>query len=282
MTTFETDPRNAVQAAAWDGDEGAYWAHHAERFDRAVACYHERFFDAAAIGLGDRVLDIGCGTGQTTRDAAVRAADGSALGIDLSAQMVDVARRLAAQHNVGNVTFEQADAQIYPFAPGAFEVAISRTGTMFFGDAHAAFANIARAMRPGGKLVMLVWQGPEPNEWIRALSQALAAGRELPSPPVGASGPFAFADPQRTRGVLTAVGFSDIELHPAAGPMWFGTGADDAFAFVLGLLGWMLEGLDDAGCARARDDLYATVSAHAGADGVTFDSAAWLVEAVRA
>src|SRR5690348_8644614 len=91
---LHVDPANAGQAQAWDGDEGAYWAGNADRFDRAVAAYHERFLAAAVIGRADRVLDIGCGTGQTTRDAARAAADGVALGVDLSGQMIALAGRL--------------------------------------------------------------------------------------------------------------------------------------------------------------------------------------------
>src|SRR6516225_8501986 len=129
---LHVDPANAEQARAWDGDEGAYWAGNAGRFDRAVAAYHERFLAAAVIGCADRVIDIGCGTGQTTRDAARAAADGRALGVDLSARMIERARRLAAEHEIANAAFEQADAQIHPFETEAFDVAISRTGTMFF------------------------------------------------------------------------------------------------------------------------------------------------------
>jgi len=164
---LHVDPANAEQARAWDGDEGAYWAGNAGRFDRAVAAYHERFLAAAVIGRADRVLDIGCGTGQTTRDAARAAADGVALGVDLSGQMIALAGRLAAGHGIANARFEQADAQIHPFPAASFDVAISRTGTMFFADPAAAFANIARALRPGGRLALLAWQGPERNEWIR-------------------------------------------------------------------------------------------------------------------
>jgi len=147
---LHVDPANAEQARAWDGDEGAYWAGNAGQFDRAVAAYHERFLAAAVIGCADRVLDIGCGTGQTTRDAARAAADGVALGVDLSGQMIALARRLAAGQGIANARFEQADAQIHPFPAASFDVAISRTGTMFFADPAAAFANIARALRPGG------------------------------------------------------------------------------------------------------------------------------------
>ena len=278
-TAMRVDPANAEQAGAWDGDEGAYWADHAQHFDRAVAAYHETFVAACGIAPGERVLDIGCGTGQTTRDAARAAGPGSALGVDLSARMIELARRLAASHDNGNVSFEQADAQIHPFPAGSFDAAISRTGTMFFGDPAAAFANIGRALRPGGRLVMLVWQGPGPNEWIREPGSALAAGRDLPAPPPGAPGPFALADPGRARTLLVSAGFSDIALDPLHEPMWFGSDPDDAHRFVLGLMGWMLDGLDQAGRERALDALSATVTARAGRDGVTFASGAWLIRA---
>jgi len=266
---------------AWDGDEGAYWAGNADQFDRAVAAYQDRFLAAAVIGRADRVLDIGCGSGQTTRDAARAAADGLALGVDLSGQMIALARRLAAEQGLGNARFEQADAQIYPFSAGSFDVAISRTGSMFFADAAAAFTNIARALRPGGRLALLVWQGPQANEWIRELGGALAAGRDLPSPPPGAPGPFSQADPRAARAVLAGAGFTQIELDALEGPMWFGTGGDDAYRFVLGMMGWMLHGLDDAGRGRALDNLRATVTAHDTGHGCLYQSAAWLIRATR-
>ena len=135
-----------------------------------------------------------------------------------------------AGQDIGNVSFEQADAQIHPFPAGSFDVAISRTGTMFFGDPAAAFTNIGRALRPGGRLVMLAWQGPGPNEWVRELSGALAAGRDLPAPPADAPGPFSLADSGRTRTLLASAGFSDIRLDALNGPMWFGSDPDDAHA----------------------------------------------------
>jgi SAM-dependent methyltransferase len=281
VTVLPVDPANAEQVQAWDGDEGAYWADHAQHFDRAVAAYHGTFMAACRITSGERVLDIGCGTGQTTRDAARAARTGSALGVDLSARMIELARRLAAEQGIGNAGFEQADAQIHPFPAGSFDVAISRTGTMFFGDPAAAFANIGQALRPGGRLVMLAWQGPGPNEWIRVLSTALAAGRNLPAPPPGAPGPFALADPGEVRTLLAAAGFSGITLDALHEPMWFGSDPDDAHHFVLGLLGWMLNGLDQTGRDRALDALRALVTAHASSDRITFGSAAWLIRAGR-
>ena len=274
-------PANVDQLRAWDGDEGAYWADHPEYFDRSIAAYHERLLATAAIAVTDRVLDVGCGTGQTTRDAARAATQGRAHGVDLSSRMLEHARRVAAREGLTNATFEQADAQVHPFAPQSFDVAISRTAAMFFGDHVAAFTNIGRALVPGGRMVHVVWQPLAANEWIREISGALAAGRDLPAPPPDA-GPFALADPDRVRSILSAAGFTDVELEGTTAGMWLGTDADDAAQFVLGLMGWMLEGLDEAGRTRAAHDLHATMAAHETADGVVFGSGAWTISATRA
>lgn len=279
---LRADPSNAEQAKAWDGGEGAYWAAHAEHFDRTVAAYHLPFMDAAAIGTGEQVLDIGCGTGQTTRDAARRAASGGALGVDLSAEMIALARRLATAEGLRHARFEQADAQIHPFGDRSFDVAISRTGAMFFGDPHAAFTNIARALRDRGRLALLSWQPLPANEWVAELSAAFAAGRDLPAPRPEAPGPFALADPGRVRQLLSGAGFTGIEIDPIQAPMWLGASADDAHAFALGLLGWMLEGLDADRRAQALGALRATVDAHTTAGGVVYNSGAWLIRAQRA
>jgi SAM-dependent methyltransferase len=246
------------------------------------AAYHLPFLNTAGIRAGDRVLDIGCGTGQTTRDAARRASAGGALGVDLSAEMIALARRLATAEGVGNARFEQADAQIYPFPEGLFDVAISRTGAMFFGDPDAAFANIARALRGSGRLVLLSWQPLPANEWVAELTAALAAGRDLPAPAPQAPGPVALADPSRVRQLLTGAGFTAVEIDPMQAPIWFGADTDDANEFALGLLGWMLEGLDEDRHAQALGALRATVTDHAGADGVVYESGAWLIRAQRA
>jgi SAM-dependent methyltransferase len=281
-STLTVDPANTEQLRAWDGDEGAYWSAHAERFDRCIAAHHGPFLDAAAITNGHRVLDVGCGTGQTTRDAARAAPDGSALGVDLSSAMLDVARRRAAHEALANVRFEQADAQIHPFEPETFDIAIGRTSAMFFGDRVAGLANVGRALRPGARLVLLTWQPLPHNEWIRELATALAAGRGVPAPPPGAPGPFTLAEPDVIDAVLTAAGYTNIVLDDRRESMWFGSDADDACEFVLGLMGWMLDGLDDAGRARALDALRATTHDHETADGVLYDSAAWIIRATRA
>jgi SAM-dependent methyltransferase len=275
------DPSNLEQAQAWDGDEGAYWTDNAERFDRSVAAYHGPFMRAAAIEASEVVLDIGCGTGQTTRDAARRAVRGFALGVDLSARMIDYARQAAAHEAIANVAFEQADAQAHAFDSERFDVAISRTGAMFFGDPVTGFANVARALRSGGRLVLLTWQGPGPNEWIRELSAAFAAGRDLPLPPPEAPGPFALSDSDRVRNILTAAGFADIEMEAHNESMWFGDDADDAYGFVLGLTGWMLQGLHNHERTRALENLRRTLAAHDTTHGVLYDSATWITRARR-
>ena len=281
LDALPIDSSNADQLRAWDGDEGRYWADHADYFDRSVAAYHQKLLATAAIGERDRVLDIGCGTGQTTRDAARAAAHGSAFGVDLSSQMLDCASLRAANEGLTNVTFAQADAQIHPFEPAGYDVAISRSAAMFFGDPDAAFSNIGRALRPGGRLALLTWQPLAGNEWIREISGALAAGRERSAPPPDAPGPFALSDPDRVHALLGRAGFTDVELEGVTAGMWFGNDAADAHRFVMGLMGWMLEGLDDEGRTRADTALLEAMSAHQTTEGVFFDSAAWVITATR-
>ncbi|ATW52738.1 class I SAM-dependent methyltransferase [Streptomyces peucetius] len=279
--TLHVDPSNAEQARSWDGDEGSYWAAHADRFDRAVHAYQRPFLDAAALHRGEAVLDIGCGNGLTSRAAARLTVGGPVLGVDLSGAMLRVARREAEREGLDSVRFEQADAQTYPFTEASFDVAISRTGAMFFAEPVTAFRNIARALRSDGRLVLLVWQGVERNEWFRSFATALAAGRDLPAPPPGAPGPFAMADPDVVRDRLTAAGFEEPELTGLRRPMYFGRYAEQAYAFVSGMLAWMLDDLDETGRARALADLRADIEAHATPEGVLYASAAWIVTAKR-
>ena len=274
-------PSNTEQLRAWDGDEGAYWAAHADYFDRSLAAYQPPFRAAADVRVADHVLDVGCGTGQTTLDSARIATSGSALGVDLSSRMIELARRRASEQGLANASFEQVDAQIHPFDPQVFDVALRRTGAMFFGDLGAAFANIARALRPGARLVLLTWQPLARNEWIREFIAALAAGRDLPGPPPNAPGPFGLSDPDRVRTILSTAGYGDVDVEGMSAGMWFGTDAEDALHFILGLLGWMLEGLDEDGRTRALDALRSTMAAHETDVGVVYESSAWLVTAYR-
>lgn len=282
MGTIEAvDPSNAGQFDTWDGDTGAFWAAHADRFDEAVAAYHSPFLAAAAIDQSATVLDIGCGTGQATRDAARCATAGTALGVDLSARMIELARRRAQSEQIANAAFQQADAQVHPFPDQSFDVAISRHGAMFFGDPVAAFSNIARALRPGGRLALLTWQPFERNEFLSALLTALAAGRELPIPPSDAPSPFALSDPDRVRSLLASAGFSDVLLHGLQEPMYVGRDPDDAFDYVSGQHAWMVRDLDPDTRARALQGLRTSLADHHTEHGVLYDSATWLIQARR-
>jgi len=273
------DPSNAGQVGAWDGNEGAFWTAQARRFDETLANCHGPFLTAAAIRERDRVLDVGCGNGQTTRDVARVATNGSALGVDLSSQMLALARKTATAEGLDNVEFRHADAQIYPFEPDAFDVVISRMGSMFFGDPVAAFTNLHRALRPEGRLTLLTWQGVTDNEWLTEFRAAMAVGRDLPTPPPAAPSPFALSDPDRVRAILEAAGFTDIAFQSLHEPMSFGPDPDDAFDFVSDLTGWMRNGLDHAGQDAALAALSATIAEHTGDRGVTYQSATWIIEA---
>jgi len=116
-STVPVDPSNVEQLCAWDGGEGAYWAANADYYDRAVAEHHGRLLAAAAIGATDRVLDIGCGTGQTTRDVARAATAGSALGVDLSSAMIEYATIRARRDGLTNVRFEHSTPRSTPSTP---------------------------------------------------------------------------------------------------------------------------------------------------------------------
>ena len=274
---------NVQQAQAWDGDEGADWAGDWRRYDRAVIDYHRSLLKAAAITETEAVLDIGCGNGETTRDAARVARHGSALGVDLSSKMLARARELALTEAVANVAFERADAQVHPFAKATYHAAISRFGTMFFADRVSAFANIGAALRPGGRLIMIAWRGVDANEWLQCVFAALAIGRKLPIPPPGAPGPFGLADPQQTRDALAIAGFNAIESTAIDAPLWLGHDTDDAFRSFreTGIVRGLTQSLSAADCARAIKALHATMAEHDTGNGVEFGSGAWLFTARR-
>lgn len=273
---------NVDQAAAWDGPDGEYWVAHQARFDASIGPHHTELMAAAAIAPGERVLDIGCGNGRSTRDAARAAGpDGDVLGVDLSGPMLANAERLAKDEGIGNIRFEQSDAQVHRFEPGAFDVVMSRFGVMFFDDPVAAFTNIGSAVRSGGRLAMLVWQAPRANEWMSAIRAALAMGRDLPAPPPGAPGPFALADTDTAGRILTEAGFTDVAFGGSEKTFNVGSDADDAYGFVSGLqpVLLMLEDLDEPTKAQALENLRANLADHESPDGIVFGSAAWVITA---
>ncbi|MBK5306905.1 MAG: class I SAM-dependent methyltransferase [Frankiaceae bacterium] len=275
---------NTDMAAAWDGDEGAHWVEHADVYENSGWRIWQHFLDAVPITSDATVLDIGCGTGKSTRSVARIAMDGSALGVDLSARMLALARRRADGEGLANIRFEQADAQVHPFPPATYDLAISSFGAMFFADPVAGFTNITQALRPGGRLALLAWREPTSNAWITGVRGALALGRDLPWPPPNAPGPFAFAEPEHVRGVLGAAGFVGVELDEINASMEFGANAADAFAFMrtMGITRGLTHDLDPDTRQQALDALEQTLIEHETDDGVLFDSAVWLITATKA
>jgi SAM-dependent methyltransferase len=275
------DPGNVAADAAWNGPDGDHWAANADAFDASLARYRQAFLDATRITADHRVLDIGCGNGTSSLDAARLARDGTVLGVDLSEAMLDVARQRANDRRVTNVTFLRTDAQVHPFEPARFDAAISHTGAMFFSDPVAAFTNIARALRSAAPLTLLAWQAYSDNDWIGELSRILGAGR--PVPPPNAPGPFSLADPERTRTLLDASGYRSIGVDGHCQPMYFGATVDDALEFMsgLGVFRVMLDELDQPARASTREKLRANIETHHGPDGVCYPSAMWIVTATR-
>ena len=192
-------------------------------------------------------------------------------------------RGRAEAQGLTNVEFLQVDAQVHPFGDAAFDVAVSSFGVMFFNDQVAAFSNIGRALRPGGRLAVMAWQELARNEWLTALRGALAVGRTLGSPPNGAPGPFGLAEPDHVRHVLAEAGFVDVQVEPIEEPMNLGADADDAFSFVrtMGIVEGMTHDLDDDDTARALAAVHAVLKDHETPDGVLIGSAAWLITARR-
>lgn len=243
-------------------------------YDAELRRHNEVLRRAATVQPHEHVLDIGCGTGQTTREAARAATAGSALGVDISPAAVEQARELAQTEGLRNVTFEHADAQTHGFPPGHFDLAMSRYGTMFFADPVAAFTNVARALRPGGRLAMLVWQAAEDNEWSTVI-------RRTVGPVEGGPNPFTLADPPVVRKVLQAAGFTAVTLTDVDEPVYYGPDVPAALAWIRGFscTNAALKRLGPASAARAEESLCAALAEHERDDGIWFDSRAWLVTA---
>ena len=253
---------------------------HAERFDAELHAHNQHLRAAAAVQPGDEVLDVGCGTGLTTREAARAAAPGHVLGIDVSARLIGRARELAAAEGLENATYEAADAQLHEFPPGRYDLAISRFGVMFFADPVAAFRNIARALRFDARLVLLVWQRREYNEWATAIDGALGG----PEPPPATADPFSLGDRGHTERVLSRAGFRRIRFAEVYEPVHYGPDADAALEFVCGFqcTTAALERMDPSSAAGAVESLRHMLEAHRSGDrGVVLDSRAWLITARR-
>lgn len=271
---------NAEEWQDWNGASGREFVEQRERFERMLGPLKARLLPAARIQDGDSVLDVGCGCGDMTILAARAAGGGRALGADFSRIQIAEARRLAAAGGVANVRFEVADAQVHPFGAGAFDVLLSSFGVMFFDDPAAAFANLRKALRRGGRLAVLCWRTREENPAFTtgfAEAAAVLGLRGRPGPPAALS----LASPGRVGALLSGAGFGGIECAPADEPMLIGRDIDDVLGYERASPGAseVLAGLSPAQAAELTGQVRARLAPYASPEGVIMPGAAWLVTA---
>jgi SAM-dependent methyltransferase len=270
---------NAAQIEHWNAVAGKVWARYQELLDRQIESLGLAAIDALKPTKGERVIDIGCGCGQTTLALADRVGTtGSVIGVDISVPMLEVAVRRSRASPSLAVTFRQVDAQTDDLGRGQFDAAFSRFGVMFFADPEAAFTNIRRSLKPGGRLVFICWRSLAENPWMQAPLQAA-----LPFiPPVApldptAPGPFSFAAPDRVRGILANAGFRSIAINPLDAPLG---GADVEQALNLSLnmgpLGTALRQHPEL-TPVVTDAVRDMLSAHLTPNGVVMPAAVWIV-----
>jgi SAM-dependent methyltransferase len=266
---------NADEITRWNEVSGGTWAELSDLLDRQLGDVGRRTMDALAPRPGERLIDVGCGCGQTTLELASRVGPaGAVLGLDISQPMLAVARSRAAAAGVKQVELREADAQTHALPEGAFAAIFSRFGVMFFEDPPAAFRNVRRALVRGGRLAFVCWRAPAENP---VMTRPLEAARHHfpPTPPSvpGAPGPFAFADAGRIRYVLEKAGFSDIAITPHDSEMG---GHDLEDAVTLGLRVGPVPGL-----LRSHPDVLPQVreSIRAALAGCIRDGAVWQASA---
>jgi SAM-dependent methyltransferase len=271
------DQTSPLPALTQDELRVTAWAEVREPLELQLAPLGRRALAALAPQPGESVLDIGCGGGETALDLARAVApDGTVVGIDLSAAVLAFAQRAAK----GRVRFIQADAQVFPFEPASFDAAFSRFGVMFFADPTAAFINIRRSLRPNGRLAFACWRALVENP-LDSLPLS-AASAHLPPQSAhdpDAPGPFAFANPDRVRGILERAGFAEIEI--TAHDDQVGSGDLDTMLAVcsrVGALGKILRENPELRAA-ALPAVRSALAAYDGPDGVRLNAAIWVVTA---
>ena len=275
---------NEAQITHWREQSGPGWVRGQDRMDRQLGPLGDLARERLAPEPGEAVVDVGCGTGQTTLQLADAVGpDGRVVGVDVSPPMLALARERA--HGRDNVSFLEADAQTHLFAPGSFDALYSRFGIMFFDDPVAGFANLGAAMRPGGRLSFVCWRPPEYNQFmtegVRVIAPLIAPP---PPPPPNAPGPYAFADADRVRAILTSAGWSSVEIDPQDTTILVAANLDEAIAGLqeVGPTAGMLRDAPDSTRAEALDLLRASFGPRIAGDGLQASAAVWIVHALRA
>lgn len=270
----------------WNGDSGTRWAANLARLDMMLEDFGKAAIAAANARPGEQILDIGCGSGTSTFPLAEQVGpDGYVLGVDISEQLVEIAR--AAAPAGAPVEFRCADAATAPLPAGSFDLLFSRFGVMFFDDPVAAFTHMRRALKPGGRLAFVCWRGAQENDWVRLPMAAIRDIVEsIPADPT-APGPFAFGDRQRLADILAAAGFTAIDIAPFDTSISYGRGAtreeaiDDALdmAFQVGPLARALADQPADVREKAAIAVRAAFAKRPGETSVLIDGAAWIVTA---
>ncbi|MCZ7529030.1 MAG: class I SAM-dependent methyltransferase [Acidimicrobiia bacterium] len=281
----ETPTPNRDQVEHWER-YGAHWVAEVDRYDAMTAAFGDRMLEKAALQPAERVIDVGCGAGATAFESARHARPGgTVLGVDISPPMLALARERAKAAGADDVEFVRADAQVHDFGAGRWDTVVSRFGVMFFDDPVGAFANLARALRAGGRLAFAAWQGLEASEWIMAPGAPAAAHIGMPEGvEPNSPGPFGLADADRTVEILERAGYDRIAIDETTQPMRIGDDVDDALAFFESVP-FVRDVVADAPPDRVAAALEAAREAlvpYAGPEGVVMnDNRAWLVTARR-
>ncbi len=270
---------NQAQIEFWNGAETRQWVERQHDYDRQLEPFASAVLDAADVGTGSSVLDIGCGCGTLTLRAATLGK--RATGVDISAPMVERAVASARDQLVTDAQFLVSDAQTHRFEP-EFDIAVSRFGVMFFDDPEAAFANVGTSLRPGGRLVFCCWQELARNDWVLLPGMAAAEHLPLPGPNYG-PGPFSLAAPGLLVSLLETAGFTDVELESLELPMLVGGGGtvEKTLDFFMhnSMARAMFEGADPAAAERARAAVQRVLAEHHDGEGVRLGAASWIVSA---
>jgi SAM-dependent methyltransferase len=229
---------NALTIEAWNGVLFERFVRFRDIVTTGLAAHGEQGLRLHPPRRGDRVLDVGCGFGDTTRQLAeLVGPEGKAVGVDAAERFVHAARREAAQAGVANARFHVADVQACE-PDGEFDYAFSRFGTMFFAQPVVALRNVRRALAPGGRLCMVVWRRKLDNEWLhraeRVVERFLTRPETTDEPTCG-PGPFSMASADATTDVLVRAGFQDISLHRCDIEIAIGADLEEAIGFVMAL-----------------------------------------------